>query len=97
MKHIAEDFKDILAGKPDKVMAANLLKTILQENGHHCKIIRRKTAAGRKIYFHINRTSSCSDEHIDRWWRTSENIIQIFFSEAHLISGNINGWIIAEY
>ena len=98
MKHTAEDFKDMLAGGIDKVEAVELLKSILLENGHHCKITRRKTATGRKIYFHINRINPDPDvSYVGSWWFASENIIQIYFPGAHLISGNINGWVIAEY
>lgn len=100
MKHIAEDFKDILAGKLNKVEAIELLENILEKNGHHCKITRRKIATGHKIYFHINRIDVNFDstyDDYDSWWHASENIIQIYFPKAHLISGGIDGWVIAEY
>lgn len=100
MKATAEDFKDILTGKIDKVAAVKLLKIILEENHHHCKITRRKTATGHKIYFHITRIDVDLDstyDDYDAWWHTSEKIIQIYFPKACLISGGIDGWVIAEY
>jgi len=97
MKPTAEDFKDKLAGLPDKVIYVSLIKDMLKAKGYSCKISRRQTAAGRKIYFIIAPFPDYEDEYVSPWWLTSVNIIRTLFPESHLTSGNSDGWTIAEF
>lgn len=99
MKHTAEDFKDILAGKPNKFAYINFLKLIFKEQGYHYKIRRRKLASGQKFYFYISIIDFDIDldDSDDSWWYHSINLIRAFFPKARLTSGSISGWTIAEY
>ena len=98
MKFTAEDFKDRLAGDMDKVAAVEAIKEKLAEENYSCKISRRQTATGRKIYFKIAPLFEAdSEEYATPWWAMSELTIQEYFPNCRLISGSNSSWTIAEY
>lgn len=96
MKHTAEDFKDILAGELDKPAAVNRIIAWLDANDMTCKIVRRRTAAGRKIYFNIiNRIEELDQVQGQR--DRAQHIIKLTFPNAHLTSAGSITWTIAEF
>ena len=97
MKAIAEDFKDQLAGEPDKIINVGLVKDMLKTEDYKCTTTRRKTAKSYKIYFHITRTNPNISGYSSPWWQDSIILIKTLFPDAHLTSGSIDGWTIAEY
>jgi len=98
MKYTAEDFADQLAGGMDKHAAVRAIKASLEADFYKCKVIRRNTATGRKIYFIIEPVFTPNHEsYVSPWWLTSETVIHKYFPDAHLTSGSNTGWIIVEY
>lgn len=95
MKHSPNDFKDLLAGKQDKVAAVKVIKKELTDAGLKVATSRRKLATGVKIYFTMS-TPVLLDRP-DAARNFSEDIIRIYFPMAHLTSGGPTEWTIAEY
>lgn len=96
MKFTAEDFANRLAGGMDKHAAVKRIKEILTGLEYKCKIQRRQTAAGLKIYFIIEPANEDRD-YPSPWWRETSDIIEKDFPKSHLTSGGSLGWTIAEY
>ena len=95
MKFTAEDFANRLAGGMDKHTAVDTIKAELTKRGYKCKIVRRQTATGKKIYFVIEPYGEQS--FCNPWWKDSESIIRAHFPDCRLTSGGSTGWTIAEY
>lgn len=97
MKFTAEDFKDRLAGGQDKHEAVEDIKfaltTLMQ---YKCKVARRKTAKGHKIYFTIEPLEGYEPPG-NAWWKESLEYIKTHFPDANLTSGGSSSWTIAEY
>lgn len=96
MKYTTEDFRDQLAGGMDKLEAVKNIKESLKGLAYKCKIARRQTATGRKIYFTIEPMMP-DGEYCRPWWKDSERVIHEYFPDARLTSGGSSTWTIAEY
>ena len=97
MKFTAEDFANSLAGGMDKHKAvADIKHTLMVVMEYKCKITRRKTATGEKIYFVIEPANE-DREYPSPWWKETETYIRTWFPDARLTSGGSMGWTIAEY
>lgn len=96
MKPTAEDFKDKLAGEPDKHIACGVIRYDIEERGLSLKIHRRKLAKGRKIYFIIGYENP-DYEQVELHRKATEILIRNFFPDANLTSGGPTGWTIAEF
>jgi len=98
MKFTPEDFANRLAGGMDKHEAVEKIKKSLEKDFYKCKITRRQTAQGLKIYFVIEPVFMPDHEsYISPWWLTSETTIHKYFPDARLTSGSNTGWTIAEF
>jgi hypothetical protein len=96
MKFTAEDFANRLAGGMDKHEAVKNIKEELTGLAYKCKIARRQTATGRKIYFTIE-PELPDGEYCRPWWKDSEEIVLKYFPDAHITSGSSSTWTFAEY
>ena len=102
MKYSADDFKDKLKGKQDKVAAVKEIKHDLAGAGLVCKTARRKLATGVKIYFTVTPPDSVSMtkswyDNVGSVRNYSVDVIAKHFPLAGVTSGGPSGWTIAEY
>jgi len=78
MKFTAEDFANRLAGGMDKHAAVDDIKKVLTDLKYKCKIQRRQTATGNKIYFVIehdqHKGNFCiTPKHVANWIKENVN------------------------
>ena len=102
MKYSADDFKDKLKGKQDKIAAIKEIKHDLAGAGLVCKTTRRKLATGVKIYFTVTPPDSVSMtkswyDNVGSVRNYSVDVIAKHFPFAGVTSGGPSGWTVAEY
>lgn len=99
MKYIPEDFKNQLSGKIDKHEAVKDIKWRLADHDLRCRVTRRKTAKGYKIYLTIYANLPSFHALTSKWTKVAKSryIVHRWFPNAYISSAKLSSWTYAEY